>query len=160
MLNLLSNPFFVSLLLISIGSGLWWNLSPATTSKKKNHLHLFVDNVFYFLLIAFVLNGVTHISEILELPYRALILSTKEVSLSFLLVLTYRAFRYLKQERAGHETLLSVFQLIFLIGLINHSYYYYLYKSPLTIGLILLFSGLLLFFSIVPLQGNNWMYAS
>ena len=160
MLNLLSNPVFVPLLLISIGSGLWWILSPVTTSEKKKQLNLIVDNVFYFLFIAFILNGLAHISEIIELPYRALILSTNAVSLSFILVLTYRAIRYLIQERENHETLVSVFQLISLIGLVNHIYYYYLYKSTLTVGLIVLFSGLLLFFSIVPLKGNRWMYVS
>ena len=160
MLNLFSNPVFIPILLIGVGIGLWWILSSLTLNKKKNVLNLFVDSIFYFLVIAFIGNGLVHFSEIVALPYSALILSNKAVSFSFLVVVAYSFYRYLKKDEIEKETLFSVFQLVALLGVINQVYYYVLYKSPLLVGLILLFSSLLLVASIVPLKGNRWIILS
>ncbi|MGB3160750.1 MAG: hypothetical protein WBA84_05830 [Carnobacterium sp.] len=160
MLNVFSNPVFIPLFLVVLSIGFWWILSQATLSEKKEVLNVFIDKAGYVLLGAFTINGLAHLNEILELPYRALILSTEAVSLSFLGVMAYSLLRYFKDERKDHTLLFILFQMILFIGIINHSYYYILYNSPLMVGLLLLFVGLLLFSSIVPLKGNRWMYAS
>ncbi|WP_034552141.1 hypothetical protein [Carnobacterium funditum] len=160
MLNLFSNPVFIPLLLSSIGIILWWILSSTTVSEKKSVLNLLVDRVVYFLLVAFIVNALFNFPEILALPYRSLILSTKALSLSLLIIIAYSYWHYLKESLADNKMIVSVFQLVSLLGLVNQVYYYFLYKSPLIVGLILLFSGLLLFSSIVTLKGNGWVYAS
>lgn len=160
MLNLFSNPVFIPILLIGVGIGLWWILSFLPLNKKKNVLNLFIDSIFYFLVIAFVGNGLVHFFEIIALPYRALILSTKAVSFSFLVVVAYSFYCYLKKDEIGKEMLFSVFQLVTLLGVVNQVYYYFLYKNPLLVGLILLFSSLLLVASIVPLREDRLVILS
>ncbi|MCA9765202.1 MAG: hypothetical protein KC455_02165 [Carnobacterium sp.] len=159
MLNLFSNPVFVPLLLVSTGIGLWWLLTSLAVNEKKETLNRFVDKVVYFLVIAFVGNGFVHFFEIIALPYRALILSTTAISASFLLVLAYSSYRFLKKEKIEQKIVVAIFQLVSLLGIINHIYYYFLYKSPLMVGLILLFSGLLLLSSTIPLGGDSWIIA-
>jgi hypothetical protein len=159
-LNLFSNPVFIPLLLVSIGIGLWWLLTSLTVSEKKETLNRFVDKVVYFLVIAFVGNGFVHFFEIIALPYRALIVSTTALSISFLLVLAYSSYRYLRNDGIKQKILVAIFQLISLLGIINHIYYYFLYKSPLMVGLIILFSGLLLLSSTITLRGDSWIIAS
>lgn len=75
-------------------------------------------------------------------------------------MLAYSFYRYLKNDKTEQKILGAIFQLVSLVGIINHMYYYFLYKSPLMIGLILLFSGLLLLSSATLLRGDSWIMAS
>lgn len=97
-----------------IGSGIWWLLSTSERSLKLKILSKFSDEIFRFLLIAFVSNVLFHLSDVLQAPYQALLLTKEPIFLAVVITVTYNLWELLPKIVGKPALLVSVLQFILL----------------------------------------------
>ena len=137
-----------------IGSGIWWLLSTSERSLKLKILSKFSDEIFRFLLIAFVSNVLFHLSDVLQAPYQALLLTKEPIFLAVVITATYNLWELLPKIVGKPALLVSVLQFIFLQFSLNHLFYYSLYNSSKLLALASLNIILLITITFIKLQ--NW----
>ena len=137
-----------------IGSGIWWLLSTSERSLKLKILSKFSDEIFRFLLIAFVSNVLFHLSDVLQAPYQALLLTKEPIFLAVVITVTYNLWELLPKIVGKPALLVSVLQFIFLQFSLNHLFYYSLYNSSKLHALASLNIILLITITFIKLQ--NW----
>lgn len=137
-----------------IGSGIWWLLSTSERSLKLKILSKFSDEIFRFLLIAFVSNVLFHLSDVLQAPYQALLLTKEPIFLAVVITVTYNLWELLPKIVGKPALLVSVLQFIFLQFSLNHLFYYSLYNSSKLLALASLNIILLITITFIKLQ--NW----
>lgn len=137
-----------------IGSGIWWLLSTSERSLKLKILSKFSDEIFRFLLIAFVSNVLFHLSDVLQAPYQALLLTKEPIFLAVVITVTYNLWELLPKIVGKPALLVSVLQFIFLQFSLNHLFYYSLYNSSKLLALASLNIILLITTTFIKLQ--NW----
>lgn len=136
------------------GSGIWWLLSTSERSLKLKILSKFSDEIFRFLLIAFVSNVLFHLSDVLQAPYQALLLTKEPIFLAVVITVTYNLWELLPKIVGKPALLVSVLQFIFLQFSLNHLFYYSLYNSSKLLTLASLNIILLITITFIKLQ--NW----
>ena len=136
------------------GSGIWWLLSTSERSLKLKILSKFSDEIFRFLLIAFVSNVLFHLSDVLQAPYQALLLTKEPIFLAVVITVTYNLWELLPKIVGKPALLVSVLQFIFLQFSLNHLFYYSLYNSSKLLALASLNIILLITITFIKLQ--NW----
>lgn len=141
--NIISNPMFSAMVTLFLGIGIWFGLSDESSIVKKSVLSVFMDIVFYFVMILFGLNALFNINEIISVPYRILLFSSPIVWLTALIVLIYGSYLYGEKLWKNKEKAKSTAKLVTTIGLVNHAYMYYRYTSIQSLLLIILFVSML-----------------
>ena len=133
-LNLLSNPAVIPVLLLLAGSGIWWLLATGEKSRKMKILSQLGDEIFRLLAIAFGSNALLNFSEVMRAPYQALLLTKESVFVAVIITGTYNLWKQLPKLLADRSLLVALSQLILLLFSINHLFYYSLYDNPTSIG--------------------------
>lgn len=145
MQNITQNLFFHAILILFSGSTLWFFYTDPSKKAKFSILNHFTDLIFYFALAVFGINVVFHFREILAVPYRALIFSADVVALATFILTIYAGIKYGERLWSQADKAKSVVQLFLFLGLVNHSYLYFIYtsmRSILFIGFFILILGL------------------
>ncbi|EXJ24361.1 hypothetical protein ADIAL_0100 [Alkalibacterium sp. AK22] len=140
MSSIISNPMFSSIVSLLAGSALWYGLSEEEKEGKKQTFSLFLDSVFYFVLVLFGINGLVNVRDIIEVPYGLLLFSSEVVFLATLLTAGFLAFKYGRFLFEKPEKTLSIALLYTAVGLVNHLYIYYLFGSAYSLRFVLLFA--------------------
>lgn len=154
-LNLLSNPAVIPVLLLLEGSGIWWFLATGEKSRKMKILSQLGDEIFRLLAIAFGSNALLHFSEVLRAPYQVLLLTKESVFVAVIITGTYNLWKHLPKLLADRSMVVALSQLILLLFSINHLFYYSLYDSPTSIGLATLSVLLLLAVTFAELRNST-----
>jgi len=134
-LNILSNPVTIPVLLLLAGSGIWWFLATLDKKRKAKLLSKLSDELFRLLALAFASNALLHFSEVLRAPYQVLLLTKEAVFVAVIITGTYNLWKHLPKLLADRLLLVALLQLFLLLFSINHLFYYSLYENPTSIGL-------------------------
>ncbi|GAB2486647.1 hypothetical protein GCM10008929_09260 [Alkalibacterium psychrotolerans] len=145
--TIIANPMFSSIVVLIVGSLVWLGLADGGMKEKKALLSIFMDMVFYFVILLFAFNAVLNLSEIIQVPYRVLLFSSNIVWLATASVGMYGVIKYGKQLWEKPDQTKSVSVLFLIIGLVNHLYVYFLYSSPYSLRFIGLFAVTLILIS-------------
>src|SRR5690625_2521185 len=138
---LTSNLFFTAIVIMGIGTLIWYLFTDSPKTERHSILSVVTDLIFYFILTLLGVNVVFHLNEIIETPYRILLFSSNVVSIATLIVAIYSALSYGNKLWENPKKAVSAEQLFLFIGLVNHIYYYLLYRnfqSILFIGFFIL----------------------
>lgn len=138
---------FSSIVVLIVGSLVWLGLADGEMKEKKAILSIFMDVVFYFVILLFGFNTVLNLNEIIQVPYRVLLFSSNIVWLATTAVGVYGVVKYGRQLWKKPAQTKSVSVLFLIIGLINHLYIYFLYSSSYSMRFIGLFVVTLLLIS-------------
>lgn len=149
--NIISNPMFSAIVTLFAGIAIWFGLSDEAVRVKKSVVSVFMDTVFYFVMVLFGINAVLNIREIMEVPYRILLFSSTVVWVTTLIVLVYGSYLYGEKLWSAKTKALSAAKLVTTIGLVNHAYMYYRYASANALLLIILFVSVLALLTFTPL---------
>lgn len=141
--NVVSNPLFQVIVLFISTTGLWFIATDETTEIKKRVLSFASDALYYFILTSFGLNLILNLKKIINEPYRVLLLSSGIHWMAMLGVMFYLAIQARKkdwssnklQEQLVNQTL----NYFFLLGLFNHLFYYFKYRSINSVIFILVY---------------------
>ncbi|WP_027109039.1 hypothetical protein [Lacticigenium naphthae] len=147
--SIVSNPMFLAIALAVASMGIWWMITFPVVTIKKNILSEAVDVLFYFIVSVFLFNALLNLPEVIRVPYSLLLFSAESVGLSSLAILLYSWIKYRKVIKGNSTELRSVFQMIAVLGILNHTAAYYQFSSGLSVKFILLFV-FLLFMSYYP----------
>lgn len=139
---------------MTIGAGLWWLLSASERPLKLKILSQFSDEVFRFLLIAFVSNILFHLSDVLKTPYQALLLTKGPIFIAVIITVAYNLWHLLPILISKRALLVSVLQFIFLQFSLNHLFYYSFYNSSKLLALASL--NILLLITVTFIKLQNW----
>ncbi|MCC5889692.1 MAG: hypothetical protein JJU01_03915 [Alkalibacterium sp.] len=145
--TIIANPMFSSIVVLIVGSVIWLGLADGDLKEKKALLSIFMDIVFYFVILLFGFNAVLNLGEIIDVPYRVLLFSSNIVWLATLAVGIYGGIKYGRQLWEQPNRTKSVSILLLVIGLVNHLQVYFLYSSPYSLRFIGLFAVTLLLIS-------------
>lgn len=156
-LNILSNPGVIPVLLLLAGSGIWWFLVTDEKSRKVKILSQLGDEIFRLLAITLGSNALLQFSEVMRAPYQALLLTKEAVFVAVIITGTYNLWKQLPRLLADRALLVALLQLLLLLFLINHLFYYSLYANPTSIALAGL--GLLLLFAVTFIAMRNSLMA-
>lgn len=152
-LNILSNPLVMPVLLLLAGSGIWWLLTTIEKTRKAKLLSKLSDEIFRLLAVAFGCNALLHFSEVMRAPYQALLLTKEAVFVAVIITGIYNLWRQLPKLLADRSLLDAFLQLLLLLFSINHLFYYSIYENPTSIGLAGL--SLLLLFAVTFIDMGN-----
>jgi hypothetical protein len=156
-LNILSNPVIIPVLLLLAGSGIWWFLATLDKKRKAKLLSKLSDELFRLLALAFASNALLHFSEVMRAPYQALLLTKEAVFVAVIITGTYNLWKQLPKLLTDQSLLVALLQLFLLLFSINHLFYYSLYENPTSIGLAGL--SLLLLFAVTFIAKRNSLLA-
>lgn len=145
--TIIANPMFSSIMILIVGSLVWLGLADGEMKEKKAILSIFMDIVFYFVILLFGFNAVLNISEIIEVPYRVLLFSSNVVWLATASVGVYGTIKYGRKLWEKPSQTKSVSVLFLVVGLVNHLYIYFLYSSSYSLRFVGLFAVMLLLIS-------------
>lgn len=143
--KIISIPLFQVAFLFIVTSGVWFLITDASTEIKKRILNFVTDGLYYFIITTLILNVVFNFSEVLQEPYRAILFSSTSSWLALILVSFYLVYREktkkqpvnFEKEKYINHTL----NFFLLLGLANHLFYYYKYRSFSSVLFILLYFG-------------------
>lgn len=127
--NLIANPMFSSIVVLIVGVSAWFGLADGEVREKKATLSVFMDTVFYFVILLFGFNAALNLTEVIEVPYRVLLFSSDVVWLATGSIAIYSGVKYGRKLWENPAKAKSVSVLLTLIGLVNHLYLYFLYSS-------------------------------
>lgn len=144
---LTSNLFFNAFVIVGLGTLIWYIFTERPKVEKQSILSVFTDLIFNFVLTLFGVNALFNLNEIIETPYRILIFSSDVVSLATLITAAYGAYKYGEKLWQNSQKAISVAQLFLFLGLVNHVYFYLLYRNFQTILFIAFFIVVLFFVS-------------
>lgn len=145
-INILSNPVVIPVLLLLLGSAIWWFLATLDKKQKVKMLSKFSDELFRLLALAFISNALFHFSEVMRAPYQALLLTKEAVFVAVIITGIYNLWKQLPKLLVNRALLVALLQLLLLQFSVNHLFYYNLYESPTSVGLAAL--SLLLLFAV------------
>nr|WP_319216807.1 hypothetical protein [uncultured Trichococcus sp.] len=154
-LNILSNPVVIPVLLLLAGAGSWWLLTTIEKKQKAKLLSKLSDELFRLLTVAFGSNALLHFSEVLHAPYQALLLTKEAVFVAVIIIGTYNLWKQLPKLLEDRALLVALLQLLLLLLSINHLFYYSLYENPTSIGLAGLGLLLLLAVTFIPMRHSR-----
>lgn len=141
--NIVSNPLFQVIVLFIVTTGIWFVATDETTKVKKKVLSFASDVLYYFILTTFGLNLLFNIREIINEPYRLLLFSSEIYWMALIAVMLYLTFQANKKNLVGnniHEQLVNhTLNYFFLLGLFNHLFYYYKFRSINSVIFILVY---------------------
>lgn len=141
--NVVSNPLFQVIILFVAATGTWFLVTNETTEIKKKVLSFVSDVLYYFILTSFGLNLLLNFREIISEPYRVLLLSSKIYWLAMLCVMVYLTIQAHKKNHYSNKIQKELFNqtlnYFFLLGLFNHLFYYYKYRSINSVIFILVY---------------------
>lgn len=149
---LTSNMFFNAFVIVGLGTLIWYGFSENSKEEKQSILSVFTDVIFNFVLTLFGANAIFNLNAIMETPYQILIFSSTVVSIATLGITAYNALKYGEKLWRKPPKAISVAQLFLLLGLINHVYFYLLYRNFQTILFIGFFIVLLFLVSFTSLS--------
>lgn len=131
--DIISNPLFQVILLFVLASSTWFVMNDESKKFKQSVLTFVTDGLYYFILITFGLNFLLHFREVINEPYRILLFSSEISWVSLIITLLYLGFREYKKSTyfsATREKYVSqILNFLLLLGLFNHLFYYYKYRS-------------------------------
>lgn len=141
--NMVSNPLFQVIILFIATTGTWFLATDETIEIKKKILSFASDVLYYFILTSFGLNLILNFKEIISEPYRFLLLSSDiywMAMVGVMIYLTMQAHRKSSSNIEPQELLIDqTLNYFFLLGLFNHLFYYYKYRSINSVIFILVY---------------------
>lgn len=141
--NVVSNPLFQVIILFLVTTGIWFLATDETTEIKKKVLSFASDVLYYFILTSFGLNLILNFREIISEPYRALLLSSEIYWMALLAVMAYLTIQTSKKKSLRVNEQMTLVDLsinyFLLLGLFNHLFYYYKYRSINSVLFILIY---------------------
>ena len=144
MTKIVSNPLFQVIILFIGTTGIWFIVTDETYEIKKKILAFFSDVLYYFILTSFGLNLLTNFREIISEPYRILLVSSEIYWIALIAVMFYLTFQANKKsipinKKMQEKLLDQTLNYFFLLGLFNHLFYYYKYRSITSVIFILVY---------------------
>ena len=141
--NIVSNPLFQVIVLFIGTTGIWFIATDEPTEIKKMVLSYVSDILYYFILTSFGLNLLINFREIISEPYRILLFSSEIYWIAFIAVMLYLTIQANKKRLSWnklHDQLLDqTLNYFYLLGLFNHLFYYYKYRSINSVIFILVY---------------------
>ncbi len=161
MTKIISIPLFQVGILFLLTSAIWFLITDEDSDFKKKIFDFVTDGLYYFVLTTLVLNIILNLKDVLNEPYRALLFSSQTSWIALLIVgifLSYREFKkktlFINQKELYINHTLNFF---LLLGLANHLFYYYKYRSLHSVLFIVIYFVLYLVKDrIKHSQRNEW----
>lgn len=133
MTKIISIPLFQVGILFLLTSATWFLITDENSTFKKKILDFITDGLYYFILTTLVLNTVFNLKDVLNEPYRALLFSSQTSWTALILVGVFLSYRESKKKTISinqKELYIDhILNFFLLLGLANHLFYYYKYRS-------------------------------
>lgn len=159
MLKIVSIPLFQVGILFIASSVIWFLVTNESLEFKKRVFSFITDGLYYFILTTLGLNMLFNLSEVLKEPYRAILFSSESSWVALMLVSLYLAHRETRKKRTvslGYEKYVDhIVNFWLLLGLTNHFFYYYKYRSLNSVLFILIYFMFYLFKDKVKISRRN-----
>lgn len=164
MTKIISIPLFQVGILFLLTSAIWFLVTDENNTFKKKIFNFITDGLYYFILTTLVLNIIFNLREVLNEPYRAILFSSQTSWTALIIVGIFLVFREsrsnlssIQQQELYIDQTLNFF---LLLGLANHLFYYYKYRSLHSVLFVLIYFILyLLKDRIKNPQRNEWTLA-
>lgn len=141
--NIVSNPLFQVIVLFIFATGSWFLATDETTKSKKKILTFVTDGLYYFILTSFGLNILVNFNTVIRDPYRILLFSSNISWMALVLILLYLGYLEYKKHRLINQRedqlINHTINYFLLLGLFNHLFYYYKYRSFHSVIFILVY---------------------
>ena len=133
MTKIISIPLFQVGVLFLFTSAIWYFLTDEDRLFKKNIFNFITDGLYYFILTTLGLNVLLNFSEVLQEPYRAIIFSSEISWAALIIVSVFLLYRESKKKPSDFKNpnlyINHLVNFFLLLGLANHLFYYYKYRS-------------------------------
>lgn len=143
MRNINQNLFFNAIMILVLGSAIWYFYSEQSKKNKFSILSHFTDLIFYFVVSALTINIVIHFEEIVLMPYRAIIFSSNVIANATFIIIAYAGITFGERLLEKPDKARSTIQLFLFISIVNHIYLYFIYSNIRSILFIGFFTLLL-----------------
>jgi len=118
--------FFISLFI-------WWQLSSVDRENKKKIASFAGDAALSFFSFAFVFQLIFYFSLIRKSPYGLLMLSSRSIGIGVIGAAVHQGWHHRKTALTSPSLYQGWLQFLVTAGAVNHLYYAFLYRQPLSI---------------------------
>lgn len=143
MTKITSIPLFQVGVLFALTSALWFVVTDEDRAFKKKIFHFMTDGLYYFILTTLAINILFNLSEVLNEPYQAILFSSQSSWAALILVSIFLFYRENKnrgfKKQLDNHSIDHLLNFLLLLGLANHLFYYYKYRSFHTVLFIVIY---------------------